>query len=189
MKRYFWMVFLIAAIGCSTVRGTVEPEKTATPTAPAETHTPTPPPTGTPTEMSTDTLQPTSLPFTMIEIEDTSEGLESILYREAQNARASDLAPYVQITADWCPACRALKRYMKDERMIEAYRGTYIILVDIDVWRDQLPSAGFYVTGVPTIFELTYDGTPTGRFITGAAWGENVPENMAPPLDEFFHPE
>jgi thioredoxin-like negative regulator of GroEL len=125
----------------------------------------------------------------MVELENTSESLSSVVYRESQNAERLGPAPYIQCTADWCPSCRALKRNMKDERMVAAYRGTYIILVDVDIWLDRLPSVGLYVTGIPSIYELTYEGKPTGRFITGAAWDENTPENMAPVLDAFFHPD
>jgi hypothetical protein len=161
--------------------------------APAELPTQTPESTATPslapTIADSPTPSPTLPPYTMMEIEESEEKLASILFRECQNAQKIGQAPYIQIVADWCPSCRALKRSMKDERMIAAYRGTYILLADIDVWQNQLPKVGIYVTGVPSIFELTYEGKPTGRFITGAAWGENTPENMAPPLDEFFHPD
>jgi hypothetical protein len=44
----------------------------------------------------------------------------------------------------------------------------------------------FIVIGVPTFFELNDEGRSTGRTITGAAWGADVPENMAPVLQGFF---
>jgi hypothetical protein len=70
--------------------------------------------------------------------------------------------------------------------MIEAFRGTYIIRLDIDEWINDLPGSGFRVIGVPTFFEVDGSGTPTGRILTGAAWGEDIPENMAPCLQDFF---
>jgi hypothetical protein len=35
-------------------------------------------------------------------------------------------------------------------------------------------------------FKLDASGKPTGDRIDGGAWGDNVPENMAPPLKAFF---
>jgi len=184
----------LGILGCSTLFYSVEstispvihelPSNTLEATRPL-THTP----AITVSETPSPTPSTTRLPYTMVEIEKSSEKLNAILFREAQNAREIGQAPYIQIYADGCPACRALKRNMKDERMIAAYRGTYIILADVDIWQNQLAKAGIFVTGVPSIFELTFDGKPTGRFITGAAWDENTPENMAPPLDAFFHPD
>jgi hypothetical protein len=37
-----------------------------------------------------------------------------------------------------------------------------------------------------TLTQLMLGGLPTGRVLTGAAWGEDVVENMAPVLGEFF---
>ena len=183
-------ILCLAAFACSSIFHTVEPVKPpASPELPTNSPEVTAAQSPTPTVMDSATPSPAPLPYTMVEIEESEEGLASILLRECQNAGKIGQAPYIQIVADWCPSCRALKRSMKDERIIEAYRGTYILLADIDVWQDQFHKVGIYVTGVPSIFELTSEGKPTGRFITGAAWGENTPENMAPPLDEFFHPD
>jgi len=193
MEKYYKIVTVILCFmvfGCSAFSHSVEP---AIPPTQAEIPTDTLEWTKTwtisPTITESASPTPTRLPYTMVDIDDTGEDLASILLTEARNAEALSQVPYIQIYADWCPSCRALERSMKDERMMDAYRGTYIMLVDIDVWRDSLPAIGVYVTGVPAIYELTYEGKPTGRFITGAAWEENIPENMAPPLDEFFHPD
>jgi hypothetical protein len=199
MQRAARMIFCLSIIvmGCSTLYGSMAPSETPTATIPADTVEPaaqsmptsTASPTDTPSPTPDPSPSPTALPYTMVELENTSESLSSVVYRESQNAERLGQAPYIQCTADWCPSCRALKRNMKDERMIAAYRGTYIILVDVDIWLDRLPSVGWYVTGIPSIYELTYEGQPTGRFITGAAWDDNTPENMAPVLDAFFHPD
>jgi len=193
MKKYFKSVMVILyfmVFGCSAFSHSVEPVNTPTQSEiPSDTLAMTKQWTVTQTITESASPTPTRLPYTMMDIDDTKEDLASIFYREARNAEALSQAPYIQIYADWCPSCRALERSMKDERMMAAYRGTYIMLIDIDVWRDSLPAIGVYVTGVPAIYELTYEGKPTGRFITGAAWEENTPENMAPPLDEFFHPD
>jgi hypothetical protein len=184
--------FAFSIMGCSLLFGAGQP---AASPSPASTATPRPTRRSTDIPSATGTFTPrvtataTQLPYTMVEMEETSEDIASVLFRECQKAKSSGLAPFLQIYADWCPACKALKRGMKDERMMEAYRGTYILLANVDIWYDQFPKVGIYVTGVPSIFELTSEGKPTGRLITGAAWGENTPENMAPPLDDFFHPD
>jgi hypothetical protein len=71
--------------------------------------------------------------------------------------------------------------------MKQAFAGTFIIHVDLDAWEKPLAQAGFHVGGVPAFFALDAKGRPTGRTITGAAWQEDVPANMAPPLKAFFH--
>ncbi len=180
---------VFSLFGCSTLSLVVNPATPprATDTAQPATATLSPTATSTDTETPTPTPVPTELPYTMVEIKG-GEKLADVLFRECQNAKALGRTPYIQFYASWCQACRELRRAMDDERMIHAFRGTYIILADIDTWDHQLPSVGLYVTGVPSIYELTFEGKPTGRFITGAAWEDNDPESMAPPLDKFFHP-
>ncbi len=189
IKKYWMGLGGFFLFGCSVLSRAGQPAATpARSEYPADTKEPAREWTMTSTMTESVTPAPTASPYIMVELTETREDLSSIVLREAQNAETLGRVPYLQIVADWCPACRALKRSMKDERMIDAYRGTYILLADIDIWRDQLPKIGIYVPGVPAIYELTDEGKPTGRSITGAAWGENTPENMAPPLDEFFHP-
>ena len=68
--------------------------------------------------------------------------------------------------------------------MVNAFTGTYIIQADIDVWG--VPQPGFDFSGIPVFFALDADGRSTGATIDGGAWGDNIPENMAPPLKAFF---
>jgi hypothetical protein len=70
--------------------------------------------------------------------------------------------------------------------MVDAFAGTYIIKLDIDYWGEKLTGTDLYVPGIPAFYELGADGTPTGRMITGAAWGEDIPANIAPPMKAFF---
>jgi len=46
---------------------------------------------------------------------------------------------------------------------------------------------GFGFDGIPAFFKLDAQGKPNGEFIDGNAWGDNIPKNIAPPMDEFFH--
>jgi thiol-disulfide isomerase/thioredoxin len=124
--------------------------------------------------------------FTIVKIEKGKGKLEDILQIEAQKAVAMGRHPYVEFYADWCPPCKALKESLSDERMIDAFKGTYIIRLDLDEWERNLSGTGFHVIGIPAFYEIDSNGKPTGRMITGGAWGEDIPENIAPPMKEFF---
>ncbi|MBN1428975.1 MAG: hypothetical protein JXB07_11365 [Anaerolineae bacterium] len=132
---------------------------------------------------------PGSDKFTLVRLEPSDGYLGDLLKVEAQKAQEAKQTPYVEFDADWCPPCRALSVSLSDERMIDAFEGTYIIRLDFDQWESALPKADFYVAGIPAFFEIDAEGKPTGRTITGAAWGEDIPENMAPPLKAFFRGE
>lgn len=125
--------------------------------------------------------------FSVVRVGKTTEALASILRIEAKKAAGMGRHPYVEFYADWCPPCKAIQANLSDERMIDAFSGTYIIRLDFDYWQPRLSNTGFYVPGVPAFYEIDADGNPTGRMITGAAWGEDIPENIAPPLKRFFN--
>lgn len=101
-------------------------------------------------------------------------------------ARERGLRPIAYFHAAWCAPCRAVARYERDPAMIEAFAGAAVIGVDIDIWGpDELRAAGLNVVGVPTWLALTPDGRPTDHTVTSAAWGDDVPANMAPVLLDF----
>ena len=125
--------------------------------------------------------------FSLVRIEKGKGKLEDILRVEAQKAVDMGRHPYVEFYADWCPPCKALKESIGDERMVDAFEGTYIIQLDLDEWERNLSGTGFHVVGIPAFYEIDAEGKPTARMITGGAWGEDVPENIAPPMKEFFN--
>ena len=129
---------------------------------------------------------PASDEFTIVRLNRADGQLAELLKAEAAKARQLGQTPFVEFYADWCPPCNALRQSLGDEQMVDAFAGTYIIQLDTDEWKSKLPGTGFDVRGIPAFFELDHEGRPTGRTITGAAWGEDVPENMAPPLKSFF---
>ena len=139
-----------------------------------------------PTEEST-LVSPAPDKFTLVRLSPSDGPLEDLLTAEAHKAQEAKQAPYVEFDADWCKSCRALNASLSNERMIDAFEGTYIIRLDLDEWESQLSGAGFYVSGIPTFYGINAEGKPTEHIITGAAWGADIPENMAPPLKEFFH--
>jgi thiol:disulfide interchange protein len=149
----------------------------ATPTLAAPSTSPVP---------TSDEPTPTPVPFAVIDAH-TSEGeLDVVLARHASRASELGLRPFVEFTASWCPSCNALAESLDDPLMIEAFQGTYLVRLDIDEWDRSLPGSGFRVFGVPTFFEIDETGASTGRMLTGAAWGRDVVENMAPVLKQFF---
>lgn len=127
--------------------------------------------------------------FTLVVLHPSQGELSVLLAEHAQRAVELERRPFAEFSADWCPPCHALADSLGDARMIEAFRGTYIIRLDIDEWERQLSGTDFIVLGVPAFYELNRDGTPADRSITGAAWGQDIPENMAPPLQAFFRGE
>ena len=111
------------------------------------------------------------------------------LHSEAHKAQVLGLKPYAEFTATWCPPCQAIAQSLSENNplMVDAFTGTYIIRIDVDIWDEtEWEEAGFELEYIPIIFRLDAEGKPTGDFIDGNAWGENIPENMAPPLKEFF---
>jgi thiol:disulfide interchange protein len=125
--------------------------------------------------------------FTLIRLRPSDGSLEEVLKAEARKAQEEKRTPYVEFDATWCSSCQELNASLGDKRMVDAFEGTYIIRLDIDEWENDLPDAGFYVQGVPAFFQIDGEGKPTGHTITGAAWAENIPENMAPPMKKYFN--
>ena len=129
---------------------------------------------------------PPSGQFVIVTLKAADGQLADLLAAEAQKAKQKGLTPFVEFYADWCGPCQSLSRSLGDPRMIEAFAGTYIIRLNVDDWQDIPLRAGFAVNGIPAFFAIDETGKPTGQTITGAAWGADIPENMAPPLKAFF---
>lgn len=125
-------------------------------------------------------------PATLVTLEPKQGQLAPLLQREVSNAGRMGKAPFVQLTAEWCGPCKALRASMGDPLMQDAFQDTYIILLDMDAWKPQLKPAGLDSNFVPIFFALTPAARPTGKNINGGAWGEDIPRNMAPPLKKFF---
>ena len=106
---------------------------------------------------------------------------------EVAKAKAKHLKPFVEFAAGWCEPCLAIKKSLDDPRMKAAFAGSYIVRLDADEWGEHLGGSGFAPHAIPVFYEVGDDGKPTGRTIDGAAWEDNLPENMAPPLSKFFH--
>ncbi len=124
--------------------------------------------------------------FRKIKPRTASESLYAAVRREAAAIRKRGLKPVVYIGADWCTPCVLIKRHEKHPLMRDAFRGVYFIELDQGDWYKQLERTKYSGDTLPIFYEVREDGKPTGRNITGAAWGKNTPRNMAPPLKKFF---
>jgi thiol-disulfide isomerase/thioredoxin len=117
--------------------------------------------------------------------------LVNIFTEQARLAEEMGRKPFAYFWADWCAPCRALRRSLDDERMIDAFDGTYIIMIDYDRWRLRIQGTDFQdlIDGIPAFLEIDQTGHATSRMIDGSAWGQDIPENMAPALKAFFSGE
>ena len=101
-------------------------------------------------------------------------------------AVAAGRVPCVYLTAGWCPPSVQLEESLADPAMQRALRDVAAATLDVDAWGGQLTAGGFSASSIPVFHAIDGEGRPTGQSITGAAWGENTPGHMAPPLGRFF---
>jgi thiol-disulfide isomerase/thioredoxin len=130
--------------------------------------------------------------ITIVRLHPEDGDLQTLLVQETQKATELGLMPIVEFDATWCPPCQAIDEGLesKNELMLKDYAGTYIIRLDVDEWGwSDSKLHDFDFDGIPVYFKLDENGQSTGEVIDGDAWGENIPENIAPPMDEFFHGE
>lgn len=128
--------------------------------------------------------------FTIVRLHPDDGDLQVMLSNEAQKAITLGQIPVVEFDAPWCPPCRAIDAAIKakNELILNAYREAYIIRLDVDQWGwDSGKVQDFNFDGIPVYFKLDADGQQTGDVIDGSAWGEDIPENIAPVMDGFFH--
>lgn len=123
---------------------------------------------------------------TFVDLKPDGSGLDAQLVAQAAAAKAAGEAPFVQLYGDWCGPCRELRASLTDPLMQDAFAGTRIVMIDTFAWRNEdgnpFGDGGFKV---PAFLQLEDDGS-FGPGITGDAWGENIPTNMAPPLRSYF---
>jgi thiol-disulfide isomerase/thioredoxin len=126
--------------------------------------------------------------FTITRINVQDGDLHTQLAREAQKAQTLNQIPFLEFDATWCPPCVAINESLdaKDAITLQAFAGAYIIRADVDEW-GWGDGDKFKFDGIPVYYRLDYDGNPTGASVDGSAWGDNIPQNFAPVLDEFFH--
>jgi hypothetical protein len=150
------------------------------------------PPAQRPSPESTDDQDPQPTGFTIVRLHSKDGDLQTMLAKETEKAVALGQMPIVEFDATWCPPCQAIDKAIKakNELMLDAYAGTYIIKLDVDEWGwGDSRKHDFQFEGIPVYFKLDPEGEQTGEVIDGGAWGEDIPENIAPMMDAFFHGE
>ncbi|MCB9737322.1 MAG: thioredoxin family protein [Deltaproteobacteria bacterium] len=114
--------------------------------------------------------------------------LKSQLAAAQKAAKERGQRLFVELHADWCEPCQALAKSLGDPRMAKAFDGTYIVRFSVEeAWGSELSDAGYDGSAIPVFYEVGPDLASTGYTIGGDAWGDNIPANMAPPLDRYFH--
>ena len=122
-----------------------------------------------------------------VKLSATSQGLQSLVKAEVAKARGRRLKPIVYVGAGWCEPCRAIHAHQRDPRMVDAFKGTYVIELDMDDWgAGDMGALGYETKAIPVFMVVGDDASARGPKIDGGAWGDNIPENMAPPLKRFF---
>ena len=140
----------------------------------------------TPVIAANDTL----IGFTEVRLHPADGKLDEMLAVEAEKAATVGLLPVVEFDADWCPPCVAINKHLdaKNELMLNAYDGTYIIKLDVDEWGwDGGRIENFTFSAIPIYFKLDGQGKQTGESVDGGAWNEDIPVNIAPVMNTFFH--
>lgn len=128
--------------------------------------------------------------LTIVRLRPGQGDLQTRLEEEAQKAAKLGQVPVVEFDATWCPPCLAIDKAIKEKNalMMDAYAGMYIIKLDVDEWGWGDSSLhDFEFDAIPVYFKLDSEGNQTGELIDGGAWGQDIPENIAPVMDKFFH--
>jgi thiol-disulfide isomerase/thioredoxin len=193
-KKILLVLICVGLLACNFLfppRPTPAPEMKATPTE-EKTIPGTAPSAETAVPQPGSGTVPASDSFTLVRLHPKDGDLSKLLAGEAQKAVSLGQMPVVEFDATWCPPCKAIDQGLKEKNklMIDAYAGTYIIKLDVDEWGwSDSKLHDFDFVGIPVYFKLDAEGKPTGETVDGNAWGDNIPENMAPVMDKFFHGE
>src|SRR5262245_13018151 len=81
--------------------------------------------------------------FTGVRRFEAGDLLSVQLARESHKAVEADRRPFLYVYADWCGPCQSLHASLGDQRMVDAFSGTYIILANLDEWRSQVDGSDF----------------------------------------------
>ncbi len=81
---------------------------------------------------------------------------------------------------------RHVKNSLGNALMIDALKGTTLIMIDSDIdGKSEKIGAKYNVEAYPTFVRIDGEGELLKR-TDGNAWEENIPENMAPVLKKFM---
>ena len=179
-KKFLFALAPLFFLACNFLIPTSQLDETPHPASPE-------PATVQPT-LSVPEVDSPSSPFVIVRINTEDGDLLTQLAAEVKKAQELNLTPFIEFDATWCPPCQVIDESInaEDPLTLKAFEGIYLIRADVDKWgwgNDDL----FVVEAIPVYFHLGEDGKPTGASVNGGAWKEDIPENFAPVLDEFFH--
>lgn len=119
---------------------------------------------------------------------DPKASLSDQIVAQLAAAKDSGKKPFAYLHASWCEPCVEIEKTRQvDAKMKAAFAPAHIIAIDIDkVDPKQIEALGMKATVIPIFYRLDASGRATGDSISGGAWGDNIPDNMAPPLTAFF---
>lgn len=166
-----WSIAVVAVVcACKHDKPKPEPEPAPPPTAP-----------------TADTPPAATVAGDYIEL-DGHTPIGPVMAQYASAAVAAGKKPYAYLHASWCKPCQAIAATRAtDDRMKDAFTGTYLIALDVDhIPEQQLIDQSLPFTVIPVFYHLGADGVPDGPSIDGGAWDADTPANMAPPLKAFF---
>jgi hypothetical protein len=124
----------------------------------------------------------------VVDLKKSGGPLRSQLAEQWREAQPRGEIVLVQTTTSKpCIPCSEIALALHDESMVEALDGVRLVRVDIDAFGvAEVTGLRFERRSVPWFYLM--DGTPRWTdAISGDEWDENVPENIAPVLDDFVH--
>lgn len=110
--------------------------------------------------------------------------LAAALTREAAAARAAGREVLVTTTRGSCEPCDGFRASLSHDLMQTALEGSRVVIVDVDVFGDDLDLLGIEHDVLAGFFLLTPGSTPRDA-IHGGEWGEDIAANIAPVIGPF----
>jgi len=173
-------LWLLGGHGISGDRSALAPIALPVP-QPAHAATPDAPRFGTVPQKTWDRLIG-KLHVVTVGVQETS--LVSALKRETATADAIGSEVLLMTTRSGCEPCDALEASLGEDLMQEALERTRLVIVDVDVYGDDLDGLGIDHSVLAGFFLLTSSMTPRDA-IHGGEWGEDIAENIVPVLGPF----
>jgi hypothetical protein len=123
----------------------------------------------------------------LIDLTPKDGALPALLKRETDAAQKRGMKAVVEVGATWCKPCQAIRASIGDPLMVDAFHGVHVIRLDLDEWESQLGGVGITPGAIPAFFLLDGNGRAGKRILTGDAWQEDVPSQMAPKIKAFLN--
>lgn len=132
------------------------------------------------------TAAPAPERVSLIDLAPKDGALAPLLKRETEAAQKRGMKTVVEVGATWCKPCQAVRASIGDPLMVDAFHGVHVVRLDLDEWGPQLDSVGITAGAIPAFYLLDGNGRAGKKILTGDAWQEDVPSQMAPKIKAFF---